>query len=77
MAADADHRRGEFAIAFDAAPAREIDATLPSAVGLEAALRALCEELPVRQAARVLAKASGAKANDLYRLAMTLRIRET
>jgi 16S rRNA (cytidine1402-2'-O)-methyltransferase len=73
---DGDRRRGEFAIAFDAAPPRAADAATPDTITLEPALRALCEELPVRQAARLLAKASGAKANDLYRLALALRLRD-
>jgi 16S rRNA (cytidine1402-2'-O)-methyltransferase len=71
---DPDRRRGEFAIAFDAAPARASDEALPESIGLQAALRALCAELPPRQASRLLAQASGAKANDLYRLAMSLRV---
>jgi 16S rRNA (cytidine1402-2'-O)-methyltransferase len=72
---DPDRRRGEFVLAFDAAPARAADAPAPGAVDVEAVLRALCDELPVRQAARLLAKATGSKANDLYRLALALRIR--
>jgi 16S rRNA (cytidine1402-2'-O)-methyltransferase len=67
--ADPDHRRGEFAIAFDAAPA-EVSQTQPA----DALLVALCTELPVRQAARLGARATGLRANDLYRRALALRI---
>jgi len=66
---DPDRQRGEFVIAFDAAP--------PEAAGADAAdtlLRALCDEaLPVRQAARIAAKLTGLRANDLYRRALGLR----
>ncbi|HYF60726.1 MAG TPA: 16S rRNA (cytidine(1402)-2'-O)-methyltransferase [Burkholderiaceae bacterium] len=67
---DPDRRRGEFVIAFDAAP--------PETSGedeADALLAALCEELPVRQAARIAAKATGRRANDLYRRALALRPR--
>jgi 16S rRNA (cytidine1402-2'-O)-methyltransferase len=66
--ADPNRRRGEFVLAFDAAPPRPIEA-LP----IEAMLRVLCEELPVRQAARLVARIGGLKANDLYRQALALR----
>jgi 16S rRNA (cytidine1402-2'-O)-methyltransferase len=68
LAEDADRRRGEFVIAFDAAP--------PEVSAIEAAdawLGALCAELPVRQAARIAARATGLRANDLYRRALALR----
>ena len=66
--ADPDRRRGEFAIAFDAAPPA-VSETGPA----DALLLALCAELPVRQAARVAARATGLRANDLYRRALALR----
>jgi 16S rRNA (cytidine1402-2'-O)-methyltransferase len=68
LADDADHRRGEFVVAFDAAPAAIAD---PQSA--DALLDALCAELPVRQAARIAARATGLRANDLYKRAVALR----
>jgi 16S rRNA (cytidine1402-2'-O)-methyltransferase len=67
--ADADRQRGEFVIAFDAAPAE-----LAQEQPVDALLAALCAELPVRQAARLIASATGLRANDLYRRAVALRL---
>jgi len=67
--ADTDRRRGEFVIAFDAAPA-ELSQEQP----VDALLAALCAELPVRQSARLIASATGLRANDLYRRAVALRL---
>jgi 16S rRNA (cytidine1402-2'-O)-methyltransferase len=72
LAEDSDRRRGEFVIALDAAPSADtLQAT--DAVPMDALLRALCAELPVRQAARMAAQASGLRANDLYKRAVALR----
>ncbi len=68
LAADPDHRRGEFVLAFDAAAAEVSEVQLADAL-----LDALCAELPVRQAARIAARATGLRANDLYRRALALR----
>ena len=68
LAEDADHRRGEFVLAFDAAPPAVSE---PQAA--DPLLAALCEELPVRQAARIAARVTGLRANDLYRRALALR----
>ncbi len=68
LAADPDRRRGEFVIAFDAAPP-----ALAQSHEADAWLEALCAELPVRQAARIAARATGLRANDLYRRALALR----
>jgi 16S rRNA (cytidine1402-2'-O)-methyltransferase len=68
LAADPDHRRGEFVLAFDAAAAEVSDTQ-----SADALLEALCTELPVRQAARIAARATGLRANDLYRRAIALR----
>jgi 16S rRNA (cytidine1402-2'-O)-methyltransferase len=67
--ADPDRRRGEFAIAFDAAP--------PAVAAMQTVdplLAALCAELPARQASRIAARATGLRANDLYRRAIALRL---
>jgi 16S rRNA (cytidine1402-2'-O)-methyltransferase len=69
LQADSDHRRGEFVVAFDAAPP-SVAETQPT----DALLAALCTELPVRQAARIAARATGLRANDLYRRALSLRL---
>lgn len=72
LADDADRRRGEFVIAFDAAA--PVDRTQSdAAVPMDALLLAMCAELPVRQAARLAAQASGLRVNDLYKHALTLR----
>lgn len=68
LAEDADRQRGEFVLAIDAAP--PVDTPQDAADGL---LAVLCEELPVRQAARLAAKATGLRANDLYRRAVAAR----
>jgi len=68
LRADPDRQRGEFVIAFDAA------APEPAEVqSVDPWLLALCEVLPVRQAARLAARVSGLRANDLYRRALALR----
>lgn len=67
--ADTDRRRGEFVIAFDAARAE-----LAQEQPVDALLAALCAELPVRQSARLIASATGLRANDLYRRAVALRL---
>jgi 16S rRNA (cytidine1402-2'-O)-methyltransferase len=69
LQADADHRRGEFVVAFDAAPP-----SVAEPQPTDALLAALCAELPVRQAARLAARATGLRANDLYRRALALRL---
>lgn len=68
LAGDPDRQRGEFVVAFDAAPAAAAR-TEP----VDPLLRALCAELPVRQAARIAARVTGQRANDLYRRALALR----
>lgn len=68
LGADPDRLRGEFVIAFDAAPPE-----LAQAHEADAWLEALCAELPVRQAARIAARATGLRANELYRRALALR----
>jgi len=65
---DPNRRRGEFVLAIDAA------APQPSeAVPVDLLLRTLCAELPVRQAARLTARITGLRANDLYRQALAMR----
>lgn len=79
VAADANHRRGEFALLVFAAeaPARQSlqDGAEPpeiSAVGLRA-MAVLSASLPPRQAARLAGQISGDAADDLYRRAVADR----
>jgi 16S rRNA (cytidine1402-2'-O)-methyltransferase len=69
LAAHPDHQRGEFVLAFDAAPP-----TVSASGPADALLLALCEALPVRQAARIAARATGRRANALYARALALRL---
>jgi 16S rRNA (cytidine1402-2'-O)-methyltransferase len=66
VAADEDQRRGEFVVllagAEDAAPADDVD-------GL---LRILLEELPLKQAAGLVARITGQKKNWIYQRALDL-----
>ena len=67
--ADTDRRRGEFVIAFDAAPAE-----LAQEQPVDALLAALCAELPVRQSARLIA--SPATIGKLFRERIRLVVGE-
>ena len=81
FAQDANRLRGEFVLAFAMAaprPAAEVDEdaavdAAAQAAGLDDWLRALCEVMPPRQAAKVAAQATGLRANDLYERSMRLR----
>ena len=81
LAEDANRLRGEFVLAFAAPLARaaeEIDADARAdeaaqTAGIDDWLRALCEAMPPRQAAKVAAQATGLRANDLYERSMRLR----
>jgi len=68
LRADPDRQRGEFVIAFEAAPPEVAEVQ-----SVDPWLTALCDELPVRQAARLAARVTGLRANDLYRRALALR----
>jgi 16S rRNA (cytidine1402-2'-O)-methyltransferase len=68
LAADDNHRRGEFVVAVSGPPAREgIDAET------ERVLKALLAELPVKQAAKLAAEITGAAKNALYERALELK----
>lgn len=68
LAADANRRRGEFVLVVSGPPPR---------VGLgaeeERVLRALLEELPVKQAAKLAARITGAAKNALYERALEIK----
>ncbi len=71
VAARAERERGEFVLVVAGAS----DELQPRPAGLapEAALAALLEELPVKQAVRLAARLTGASRNTLYRLALERR----
>lgn len=67
--ADDNNRRGEFVVLIHAAPAADQDALLSDA---DRQLRILLEELPVKQAAALVAKLTGLKKNAVYKRALEL-----
>ena len=68
LAADDNHRRGEFVLLISAPPAREgLDAES------ERILKLLLAELPVKQAAKLTAAITGLPKNDLYQQALALK----
>jgi 16S rRNA (cytidine1402-2'-O)-methyltransferase len=72
LAADANHRRGEFVLVLHAAPAQAPDAaTLPADV--ERTLRVLLRELPLKQASAIAAELSGLPRKRLYAQALAWR----
>jgi 16S rRNA (cytidine1402-2'-O)-methyltransferase len=76
LAADPNHRRGEFALAVFAAGEAEAAATGSGGEVSEAGIRAiavLSGSMPPRQAARLAAQISGDAADDLYRHAVARR----
>jgi 16S rRNA (cytidine1402-2'-O)-methyltransferase len=72
LAADANHRRGEFVLVLHAAPATAApdDALPPEA---ERTLRVLLAELPLKQAAAIAAELSGLPRKRLYAQALAWR----
>ena len=72
LAADANHRRGEFVLVLHAAPAQATqDDALPAEV--ERTLRVLLRELPLKQAAAIAAELSGLPRKRLYAQALAWR----
>ena len=69
LAADENHRRGEFVLVLDPPPPAPADDN-PEA---RRVLEILLEELPVKQAAHLAARLTGARKNALYDLALTLK----
>jgi 16S rRNA (cytidine1402-2'-O)-methyltransferase len=68
LAADDNHRRGEFVVIVSAPPPREgLDAEA------ERVLKTLLAELPVKQAAKLAAEVTGAAKNALYERALELK----
>lgn len=67
---DANQRKGEVVLLVRGAEAQESDETR---VETEKVLAVLLEELPVKQAAQLAAKITGAKKNALYQLALEMK----
>ena len=68
LAADENHRRGEFVLVVSGPPPRDgLDAET------ERVLKALLEELPVKQAAKLAARITGAAKNELYDRALQMK----
>ncbi len=72
LAADANHRRGEFVLVLHAAPAQAVaeDALPPD---VERTLRVLLRELPLKQASAIAAELSGLPRKRLYAQALAWR----
>jgi 16S rRNA (cytidine1402-2'-O)-methyltransferase len=70
LEADANRLKGEFVLIVQGNPAAAADAA--EELG-ERALQALLEELPVAQAARLAARISGARRNELYQRALEIK----
>lgn len=68
LEADADQSRGEFVVML--AGAEAVDEDLAE---LDAMLRIMLDELPVKQAAGFVAKISGKRKNEVYDLALTIK----
>jgi 16S rRNA (cytidine1402-2'-O)-methyltransferase len=69
LAANDDHRRGEFVLVVSAPAAGESD----DAPEARRVLEILLEELPVRQAAQLAARITGGRKNTLYDLALEMK----
>lgn len=67
---DTNQQRGEFVLLVEAAPEKEQAAVSEDA---EKKLKILLAELPLKQAVKLAADITGAKKNDLYQLALSLK----
>lgn len=69
LQADVNQQRGEFVLLVETVPAQ--DESLPAQA--QDVLRLLLNELPLKQAVKLATEITGAKKNDLYQLALTLK----
>jgi 16S rRNA (cytidine1402-2'-O)-methyltransferase len=67
---DPNRQRGEFVLLVEGAAVKDDQAISPEA---QRTLKLLLAELPLKQAVKLAAEISGAKKNDLYQLALTLK----
>lgn len=70
LEADDNHRRGEFVLVVEGAAAAESPS---SALDVEAVLKTLLGELPVKQAVALSVQLTGGNRNALYKLALALK----
>lgn len=73
LAADADHRRGEFVLVLHARGEAGAAQDGAGAVSTDHLLQVLLAELPLKQAVSLAAQVSGAARNTLYEQALRLR----
>jgi 16S rRNA (cytidine1402-2'-O)-methyltransferase len=73
LAADATHRKGEFVLIVEGAA----EAAALSADSARRVLAALLAELPLKRAVAVAAKITGGKRNEIYKLALQLKKRDS
>ena len=73
LAEDANRTKGEFVLIVEGS---EVDPDTATADG-KRALEILLEELPVKQAAALAARITGARKNELYALALELQNRHS
>jgi len=73
LAADADHRRGEFVLVLHARGAADAAPDDAGAVSTDHLLRTLMAELPLKQAVSLTAQVTGGARNALYEHALALR----
>jgi 16S rRNA (cytidine1402-2'-O)-methyltransferase len=73
LAADADHRRGEFVLVLHARGAGEAATDDADTVSADHLLRTLMAELPLKQAVSLTAQVTGGARNALYEQALELR----
>jgi 16S rRNA (cytidine1402-2'-O)-methyltransferase len=72
--ADADFSRGEIVLVVGGAPqVQDSEAQSEAQAQLDNALRALLAELPLKQAARLAARITGARDNEAYKRALALK----
>lgn len=70
LEADDNHRRGEFVLVVEGAAVTE---PATAEVDVEAVLKTLLAELPVKQAAALAVKLTGGNRNAVYKLALALK----
>jgi 16S rRNA (cytidine1402-2'-O)-methyltransferase len=75
LASDSNRRKGEFVLVVEGADGETETET--DAGDARRTLAVLLEALPLKQAVELAAKITGGKRNDLYKLALTLKKRES
>jgi 16S rRNA (cytidine1402-2'-O)-methyltransferase len=69
VAEDENQRKGEFVLVVEGAAASD---TEQQSVAMEKLLSVLLEELPLKQASALAARITGAKKNQVYKLALSM-----